>query len=149
MQMVEDLVRVHNWGNKKYVGEVDGKACRWAGSSINFAKLWDEGRALYADFVTRLPPQEDRPRLFGAAFSDAIEQLSQFAIVFNCDMSITQAEVIQANGFIPRLLDRNCHACIIYPPDQLLSSSVNVIAAEAVRLVQLQRMLINRERQHG
>jgi hypothetical protein len=136
---IKRLVKTHTWRDRKYVGEVNGKVCAWSGYSINLAYLDSRYRGLFADYVkNQLPPQECY-RLFGDEFATAIKDLSSFIVIFNLDIPKEALEIVNSLGFVPRRMKRSNHICMIYSPDEFVSSSLELIALKVVEMVILQR----------
>jgi hypothetical protein len=139
---VEELVLPHHWRNRKYVGELDGKVCSWVGSSINLSHLDPGGHTLYGDHVARVPPAEEWEGLFGPDFTEAIRGLTEFGVLFVCDLPVVAKAAVRSRGFVPRTLGRKCHACLVHAPDRFLSLPTAEVVARTVQLVELQRELL-------
>jgi hypothetical protein len=96
--------------------------------------------------VSRVPPVEEHLPLFGPRFAAAIRDLSEFAILYTCDIPLKCADKVEGE-LVPRLLQRTCHACRIYPLAELLKRPVDDIAEVAVKLVELQREFLGSKQQ--
>ncbi len=138
---IEAKVISHTWRNQSYVGKRDSKVCVWRGHSINLGALNLENRVLYADYVAQVPPAEDHFSLFGPRFAEAISDLPAFAILYVCDIPVACADKMEGE-FVPRLLQRSCHACRLFLPADLLKIPLDEVAQTAVRLVEFQRQVL-------
>jgi hypothetical protein len=140
--VLDQLVKVHRWRNRRYVGEAGGSVLAWSGFSINLAHLEPAGKAIYGDHVACPLPSRERQRLFGEQFARAIEDMPEFAVLFNCDVPVAHAGLVQERGFIPRPMGRKCHIGVIYGCEDLLAAPIEVLGSRVVALVQLQQALL-------
>lgn len=138
-EKIKKLVKSHNWRDRKYVGEVGGKVCVWSGYSINLAYLDSRYRGLFADYVQNQLPEQERQQLFGDEFAAAIKNLSSFVVIFNLDIPHESIEIVTSLGFIPRRMNRSNHICLVYSPENFLSTSLELISLKVVEMVILQR----------
>lgn len=135
------LVKPHNWRDRKYVGEVNGKVCVWSGYSINLAYLDFRYRGLFADYVQNKLPPEKQKQLFGYEFAAAIKNFSTFVVIFNLDIPHEAIEIVTSLKFVPRRMNKSNHICLVYSPENFLATSLELISLKVVEMVILQRNL--------
>ncbi len=138
-EKIGKLLKPHNWRDRNYVGEAEGKVCVWSGFSINLAYLDSRYRGLFGDYVQNKLSRLERQRLFGREFAAAIENYSSFVAIFNLDIPLDAIDIIMSLGFVPRRMKRNCHICLVYSPEEFLDTSLDLISLKIAEMVILQR----------
>ncbi len=136
---INNLVKTHTWRERKCVGSLAEKICSWSGYSINLAYLDSRYRGLYGDYVENYPPVNECLELFGQDFTLVIQNLESFVVIFNLDIPLGAIELVKNLGFIPRLMKRNSHICMIYSPQEFLEASEEIISFKVAEMVILQR----------
>jgi hypothetical protein len=135
------LIKKHIWRDKKYVGIAGGKVAVWRGWSANLVAVDFRYRAIFIDVVENNLTVTEREKLFGKDFAQAITGMPQFVVMFVLDFPKDSNQEIKAQGFIPRIMGRVVHACIVVSVVDFLSSPAIYWAAKTARLVMLQRVL--------
>lgn len=136
---INKLVKRHTWRDQKYVGKLAEKICAWSGYSINLAYLDSRYRGLFGDYVENYPPLNDCLKLFGQDFTYTINSLNSFVVIFNLDIPLGSIELVKSLGFIPRLMKRNSHICLVYSPQEFLEKPEELICFKVAEMVILQR----------
>lgn len=140
----ERFIIEHIWRDRRYVGEYDDKVAVWRGWSANLHHIDPAYRTVFIDAVpNRLAPSQ-REKLFGASFANAIAELDHFVVAFVLDFPKDAHDTILAEGFMPRVMSRVLHACIVVDAEKFLTQSTRHWATETARLVHLQQRLSNR-----
>lgn len=140
-RLAEAQIRRHRWWDTKYVGSKDGKAASWEGWSTNLAEVDSRYRAVFVDAVDNVLPEAERVALFGHDFAQAIRDMSRFVVMFVLDFPLEAVGAILDQAFVPRIMKRSAHACVVVSVDEFLSQPTLYWAAKAARLVMLQRFL--------
>jgi hypothetical protein len=136
-----NLIKRHVWRDKKYLGTAHNKVVAWCGWSANLVSVDFRYRAIFIDVVDNILPFQERERLFGRDFSDAISNKPQFVVMFVLDFPTHAIETIKTQGFVPRKMGRVLHACVIASIEQFHALPALYWAAKTARLVMLQRVL--------
>lgn len=136
-----DLIKSHVWRDRKYVGESQGRVVAWQGWSANLSSLDFRYRTIFVDRVSNVLSYDERTRLFGWDFAKAVAKYDEFVVMFVLDFPLDTYETILSEGFIPRIMTRAAHACVIAEPDNFSRQSTHHWASQIVRLVILQRLL--------
>lgn len=136
-----NLIKPHIWRDKKYLGEKNGRVITWRGYSANLVEIDFRYRAIFIDVVDNILPSEERVRLFGEDFANAISSLSQFVVMFVLDFPLDTLQDIKGQGFTPRRMTKALHACIVVSIDEFLATHPLYWSAKVARLVLLQRVL--------
>ncbi|MBE7550151.1 MAG: hypothetical protein HS126_03625 [Anaerolineales bacterium] len=135
------LIKPHNWRDRRYVGEKDGRVVTWRGYSANLVAVDFRYRAIFIDTVDNVLPQLERVQLFGEDFAQAISDLPHFIVMFVLDFPLETLQAIRDQGFTPRKMPKALHACIITSIDEFIASHPFYWSAQIARLVVVQRIL--------
>lgn len=136
-----ELIKRHVWRDRAYVGMHDGKVVSWRGWSANLVTYDSHYRAVFVDVVDNVLPVWQRIELFGEDFALAIEGLPQLVVLFVLDFPVDSMPQIRRQGFVPRLLTRSVHACVVAGLDEFFEQPILYWAAKIVKLVLFQRVL--------
>lgn len=134
----------HVWRDRDYVGEYHEKVVSWKGWSVNLGNIDKNYRTIFIDAVQNVLPLDERKNLFGSTFAEVIEGRDEFVVLFVLDFPKDTHDEILANGFIPRMMKRVLHACIVVDLNDFLGHDEKYWASKAVQLIQLQNRLSRR-----
>lgn len=134
----DSLISRHNWRTRKVLGEVDGSTVIWRGWSASIAEIKNAYRTLYIDYVPNVLPVEERYRLFGNEFAEAIHALENFVTMFVTSFRPYHQPIIRSSGFVCRAIGPNRHACKIVEPNDFVSQSAFFWAGYMAKLANLQ-----------
>jgi hypothetical protein len=140
------LIKPHHWRDKKYLGEDkrSGKVVSWRGWSVNLVSVDFRYRAIFIDLVDNILSMDEQIRLFGAEFSQSVEKLSQFVVMFVLDFPANSLSTIIEQGYVPRRMSggtKTLHACIVASLEEFRIFPALYWAAKLARLVILQRLV--------
>lgn len=127
--------------NRKYLSEKDGRVVTWRGYSANLVAVDFRYRAIFVDVVDNVLAQQERVRLFGEDFANAIFNLPHFVVMFVLDFPLEAIQAIKDQDFTPRRMAKALHACVIADTDEFLASHPLYWSAQMTKLVLLQRVL--------
>jgi hypothetical protein len=94
----DSLIKPHNWRDRKYVGEKEGRVVTWRGYSANLVAVDFRYRAIFIDFVDNVLSQQEKVQLFGEDFAQAISDLPYFVIMFVLDFPLETLKAIKDQG---------------------------------------------------
>jgi hypothetical protein len=138
----DEIIIPHVWRDRDYLNEYEGKVPIWRGWSVNLKRLDPEFRTLYVDIGENVLPVPQRIETFGEDFAEAIEDKSQFIVIFIVDCPFRAKELLNKEGFVARRINDNIvHACIVASPEEFLTQPTLVWAAMGVKLVNMQKEL--------
>jgi hypothetical protein len=139
--LTTSLIKPHVWRDRDYVGEINGAVNAWHGYSLNLSQLDARYRVLFIDVVENALPYAERIRLFGEEFADYTASMNRFVVLLVTDFPLTALEDIRAHGFVPRLMKRAIHPCVIASEEEFMAMPAFYWAAKCVKLILLQRVL--------
>lgn len=137
----DGILTRHVWRTRNDVGETAAGIATWRGWSIGLHRLNGPHRTVYADWVDNVLPEAERDRLFGKEFAQVITDMPHFTIFFVTKFLPSEHEIIQRAGFVPRVIGRRLHACMIVRPADLISQPAQLWAYYAAQLANLQAAL--------
>jgi len=135
------IIKQHVWRDRKYVGEMNGSVIVWKGWSANLSHLDFRYRTVFIDRVANVLSIEEKTRLFGWHFAKSSKDMEEFVVMFVLDFPIDAYELILQEGFIPRLMSKVVHACVVVGINEFLSYTAHHWTSQIIRLVILQRLL--------
>lgn len=136
------IIKRHVWRDRKYVGVYDGKVASWRGWSANLVTYDSHYRAVFIDVVDNVFSFEQRIELFGERFARVTSGIEQYVVLFVLDFPLDAIPQIEQQGFVPRLLTRSVHACVVVDLDEFVSQPILYWAAKVVKLVLFQRVFL-------
>lgn len=116
-----------------------GTVSAWRGRSLNLSILDDQYGSLYIDLVRNNLPARERIDLFGATFSQAIDGLDYYVVVFMSDPFAAASGRPLPQRVVPRTMTRGQHLCRIYPTEEFLCLPLDEIVTAATALARLCR----------
>jgi len=138
----EEIIIPHVWRDREYLNEHEGKVPVWRGWSANLSKADARLRTLYVDIADNVLPVPKRMRTFGEDFAKAIEDKSQFIVMFVVGCPAKARDLLTGEGFVARRISGSIlHACIIAAPDKFLAYPVLTWAAKGAKLMNMQKEL--------
>lgn len=140
------LIKPHVWRDRRYVGESGGLVLAWKGMSANLQRADARMRAVYVDFVPYAYGDTDAVALFGNQFAEGLRGAGPSVVTLVLDFPHDAFDEITRTGFVPRLIGRNLHACVITSVDDYLAADPSVHATQIIELLMLQRALANQRR---
>ena len=143
---VGTLIKPHVWRDRRYVGESGGLVLTWKGMSANLQRADARMRAVYVDFVPHAYGNAEAVALFGTDFAECLLRAGPSVVTFVLDFPHDAIAEITRIGFVPRLIGRNVHACVITNADRYLAVDPSVHASQIIELLMLQRALANQRR---
>lgn len=135
---VHTRITEHVWRDRRYVGEYKGRVAAWRGWKVNLTKVDNRFRTLYIDQVHNVLGTDDRIRLFGPDFAQAINGLSSFVVMFTTLIPLDAIDEIRQNGFVPRTLPRRVHACLVVSPEEFAANAPTVWGRVMAQMAVLQ-----------
>lgn len=136
------LIGRHAWGNRRYVGEADGRVATWRGWRANLANWDDEYRGVYIDYVPNILPPARRLELFGQWFTNAVEDLPNFVVMFVAGIPSTSLDQITSAGFTIRTIGRNAHICRLVSSHEFIMLPAFYWAGCIVKMINLQLAIL-------
>ena len=141
LEDAESLLSRHAWRDVKYVGKYGGRIAAWRGWSANLAHVDPRYRNIYVDSVSNVLPLSEQRRIWGDEFADAVTNFDRFVVLFVSSLPLDSVDEIRIRGFVPRIMQRIAHGCIVVDESGFLSGSVTTWARHLERLVLLQRVI--------
>jgi len=138
----DEVIIPHVWRDRDYLNELEGKVAAWQGWSVNLKKIDPHLRTLYIDLGENVLPVSKRIETFGEEFSNQIENLPEFVVMFVVDCPAREKDLLKKEGFLPRRInDAVVHACVVVPSSELFSRPILEWAAKGAKLVNMQKEL--------
>lgn len=109
--------------------------------SVNLAVLDRRYRALYIDRVENQLDAEQQMDLFGEWFTAATKAYNDYVVAVVTGFTVDDADALIRAGFVPRLLKRGAHGCVILSNEAFASSDTGELALRLIRLIHLQQAL--------
>ena len=140
------LIKPHVWRDRRYVGESGGLVLTWKGLSANLQRVDARMRTVYVDYVPHAYGANEAVALFGKDFADCLRSAGPSIVTFVLDFPHDTIAEITRTGFVPRLIGRKVHACVITNCKVYLSIDPSVHASQIIELLMMQRALANQRR---
>jgi hypothetical protein len=143
---IGSLLKPHVWRDRRYVGESAGRVLTWKGLSANLQRVDARMRTVYVDYVPYAYGADEAVALFGKDFADCLRSAGPSIVTFVLDFPHDTIDEITRTKFVPRLIGRKLHACVIKNVDAYLAVDPSAHASQIIELLMLQRALANQRR---